>query len=120
MEENEIIIFSNSVGKLLIGKKITEDENAVVVQQPHFIEADISNGADGKPRQSLKYVPTSYLELFELNSEHLWAYAKNTHNFNANKPSKEAIALYDQLIEAYDRILEQHTKSESSEIRLED
>jgi len=122
MEEKNIIIFGDSVGRLLIGNKINETDEVVVIDSPHVIEADLSTTPDGKPKQGLKFVPSYYPELFALDSQTTWTFPKSTHSFNNSVVSKEASDHYNQLLEAYARIRQKQAAQEagSDEIKLVD
>jgi hypothetical protein len=100
MSENKnIIIFGDSAGRLLIGDKVNETETQVSVTQPHIVDIHPQEGG----QMGIRFIPSSYLELFEDGGNGTWDFPKSTHSFNNLVVSEQAVALYVQILEVYEK-----------------
>jgi hypothetical protein len=99
MNKENIIIFGDSVGRLLIGEKVNESDTQVTVTQPYVI--DVSPQGE-TAQMGIRFIPSAYLELFE-DGNGEWQFPKGTHSFNNLEVSVQAVELYVKIVEMYNQ-----------------
>lgn len=97
MNKENVIIFGDSAGRLLIGEKMSENTKSVKVACPHVIDAQM----DQENNMGIRFSPYAYLELVEEASKGVWEFPVSTHVFNNVKASQQSVDLYEKVVEQY-------------------
>lgn len=108
---NKVVVFSDTTGRLLIGKQTGEDKTHVFIEAPHIVQPqDRGNG-----NLAIGFVPYAYLELFDPQSEGYWSFPKQSTVFTTVAIAEQTESLYGRIVEMYNKSRLDMKASDSSE-----
>lgn len=107
-ETNEVVVFSDATGRVLIGQYQGVDGENTRVKSPMIINAqDRGNG-----QMALGCIPYTYLEVFDADSDDVWAFPTQNIVWYCGKISEQYIDLYNRVLEKYNQSRMQMKQSE--------
>ena len=98
LEKENVVIFEDNLGRLVIGETVEENESVVAIRNPAIVQAD----QDQQTKQmGFRLIPTAYVELFDDIGEGVWAYSKITNKFNNKVITDDMFNFYTSTIQKY-------------------
>jgi hypothetical protein len=99
IKENKVVVFSDTTGRLLIGKQTGEDKTHVQIEAPHIVQPQ--DRGDGN--LAIGFVPYAYLELFDPQAEGVWSFPKETTVFTTVSVAEQTASLYEKIVDMYNK-----------------
>jgi hypothetical protein len=98
-KENKVVVFSDTTGRLLIGKQTGEDKTHVFIEDPQIIQPQ--DRGDGN--LAIGYQPYVWLEMLNPNSKGVWSFPKALCVFTTNAIAEQAESLYIKIVDMYNK-----------------
>lgn len=114
MSKENIIIFGDSVGRLIVGQKVGETGTHVSVQCPQVV--NVRQDPQNEQRAGIHLLPFCYIDLLDnLGVDYVWEFSKQTHDFNNQVASDAAVSLYKNTLNHIESKVEEQKNEETSQ-----
>lgn len=95
--KNKVVVFSDTTGRILIGRVKNQTTTEVVIDNPMIVQAQDR----GNNQMAIGFIPYTYLELFNPDSDSSWSFPINSISIALGDTTDETVKLYNSIIERY-------------------
>lgn len=97
-EKNEVILFTESNGRLIIAEVDKYGDESVTVLNPHVVQTYQGEDKEGNQTTSIGYVPYAFIELLA-EENNIWDFSYSVINIAVTKPTEMALNTYLNVVE---------------------
>jgi len=95
--KNDVVVFSDTTGRVLIGQYQGIEDGDTLIKNPMIVNAqDRGNG-----QMALGCIPYTYMEIFDAETDDVWAFPTKNLVWYCGKVSDQYIGLYEQVVKRY-------------------
>lgn len=116
INEKNIKVFSENTGRTLIGEFVEQDDSFTRIRNPQIVNAQqIKDPQTGQDRMAINFIPYTYLELFDPESEDVWSFPSTQIVVSETTVSEQSASLYGKVVEAYKNMRAKMSAEQASE-----